>query len=315
MLGVLQGFTVIGVIIAVGAILGRTGWLGQNGQSVLTKLAFWVATPALMFQLLATADLGTLFSDQFTVTAIAMVTMAILYGVIAAIGRWGLGPGTVGSMLSSYVNSGNLGIPIAVYVLGDATLVAPVMLVQQLIMSPVLMALLDIATRDPSAPPLRWWEYVVRPFRNPIVIGSLAGLACACLALVIPGFGVPSFVMSPLELIGGMSVPAVLLAFGMSMQDNAMPLRGPERGQVLVATVLKSFVHPVLAWALAVFVFGIDGPMLLAVVVTAALPAAQNTFTYASEYGTGQRLAREAILLTTLLSVPVVFVVTMLVHP
>lgn len=201
MIGVLQGFTVIGVIIGVGVVLGRTRWLGENGRSVLTKLAFWVATPALMFQLLAEADLVSLFSAQFTVTAVAMLVMAGLYGTIAAIRRWGLGPGTVGAMVSSYVNSGNLGIPIAVYVLGDATLVAPVMLVQQLIMNPILMALLDIATSDRSARASRWWHYALRPFRNPIVIGSLSGLACGVLGIVVPGFAVPSFVMAPIELI------------------------------------------------------------------------------------------------------------------
>jgi len=310
MLGVLQGFTVIGVIVLVGAIIGRTGWLGSTGQQGLTKLAFYVATPALMFQLLSEARLEILFSHQFTVTAIAMTCMAAVYGVIAGFRKWGLGAGAVGAMASSYVNTGNLGIPIAVYVLGDATLVAPVTLLQQLIVTPVMMALLDIGSRSADAPRLRFHDYLLRPFRNPIVIGSLSGLALSALRIEVP-----DFIMDPIGLIGGMSVPAVLLAFGMSMRNNSVPLRGPERGQVLTATILKSIVHPVAAWALAVFAFGITGQTLLAVVVTAALPAAQNIFTYSSQFGVGERLARESILLTTLLSVPAVFAATLLVHP
>lgn len=39
--------------------------------------------------------------------------------------------------------------------------------------------------------------------------------------------------------------------------------------------------------------------------MTSALPAAQNLYTYASTYGVGERLARDAILVSTVVSVPV----------
>lgn len=43
--GVLSGFAVIAIVIAVGYVLGRGGHLGANGRDVLTKLAFHVASP------------------------------------------------------------------------------------------------------------------------------------------------------------------------------------------------------------------------------------------------------------------------------
>ena len=51
---------------------------------------------------------------------------------------------------------------------------------------------------------------------------------------------------------------------------------------------------------------GLDGAQLLVPVVTAALPTAQNVFMYASRYGVGKDLARDAVLLTTAGFVPVV---------
>jgi predicted permease len=275
----------------------RVGLLGDRGREMLNKLAFNVATPALLFGLMFSADLNVLFSGQFLVTAIGMVIMAALFVVVAIIFRWGTGNAAVGALASSFVNSGNLGIPIAVYVLGDGTLVAPVMLVQQLILAPVMLSVLDIAGRDPQAPKLRWWQMLYRPFTNPVVIGALSGLL-----LNIFSVPVPNFLLDPIELVGGISVPAV-------------PMRGKNRWQVLTATVLKSFVHPVLAWVLGKFVFGLDDAMILVVVVTAALPAAQNIYNYAANYRVGESLARESILLTTILSVPVILVVTLLLHP
>ena len=53
---------------------------------------------------------------------------------------------------------------------------------------------------------------------------------------------------------------------------------------------------------------GLTGEALLAAVVIAGLPTAQNVFTYAVRYDRGVVLARESVLVTTILSVPVVLV-------
>ena len=59
---------------------------------------------------------------------------------------------------------------------------------------------------------------------------------------------------------------------------------------------------------------GLSGAQLLAPVVTAALPTAQNVFMYASRYGAAKDLARDAVLLTTAGFVPVVLLAAALLH-
>ncbi|WP_432117076.1 AEC family transporter [Streptomyces sp. bgisy032] len=304
MQGVLSGFAVIAVVIAVGYLIGRRGYLGEGGREVLTKLAFHVASPALLFTTLARADLSVIFSDRLLVTALSTAAVAGVFVAVGAVRGWGVGRTTIGALCSSYVNSGNLGIPIAVYVLGDASLVAPVLLFQLVGVTPVALTVLDLASGGGRRP---LWQRLLTPLRNPIALGSLAGVAASASGLTMPG---P--LMDPLVLIGNMSVPAVLLAFGISLRGSTLPLRGAERGPVLLAVALKSVVQPLVAWALAAGVFGLHGAPLLDVVVTSALPAAQNLFTYASSYRTGEVLAREAILLSTVLAVPVLVVVAAL---
>jgi predicted permease len=70
--------------------------------------------------------------------------------------------------------------------------------------------------------------------------------------------------------------------------------------------------QPLVAWALATGVFGLHGHQLLDVVVTSALPAAQNLYTFASRYRVAEGLARDSILVSTVLSVPVLVVVAAL---
>jgi predicted permease len=299
--GVLSGFAVIAVVIGVGYLIGRRGYLGDGGREVLTKLAFHVASPALLFTTLAQADLSVIFSDRLVVTAMSTAAAAGIFVAVGAARGWGVGRTTIGALCSSYVNSGNLGIPIAVYVLGDASLVAPVLLFQLVGVTPVALTVLDLASGGQQRP---LWQRLLTPLRNPIALGSLAGVVVSASGRTVPG---P--LMDPLTLIGNMSVPAVLLAFGISLRGSTLPLRGAERAPVLLAVALKSVVQPLVAWALAAGVFGLRGALLLDVVVTSALPAAQNLFTYASSYRVGEVLAREAILLSTVLAVPVLVVV------
>ncbi|MFF6951649.1 AEC family transporter [Streptomyces iakyrus] len=301
MQGVLSGFAVIAVVIGVGYLIGRRGYLGDGGREVLTKLAFHVASPALLFTTLAQADLSVIFSDRLLVTAMSTAAAAGIFVAVGAVRGWGVGRTTIGALCSSYVNSGNLGIPIAVYVLGDASLVAPVLLFQLVGVTPVALTVLDLASGGRKRP---LWQRLLTPLRNPIALGSLAGVAVSASGRTVPG---P--LMDPLTLIGNMSVPAVLLAFGISLRGSTLPLRGAERAPVLLAVALKSVVQPLVAWALAAGVFGLRGALLLDVVVTSALPAAQNLFTYASSYRVGEVLAREAILLSTVLAVPVLVIV------
>ncbi|MEV6175108.1 AEC family transporter [Streptomyces sp. NPDC051954] len=304
MQGVLTGFAVIAAVIGVGYVIGLRGYLGDQGREVLTKLAFHVASPALLFTTLAQADLSVIFSSRLLVTALSTAAAAGVFVAVGAVRGWGLGRTTIGALCAGYVNSGNLGIPIAVYVLGDASLVAPVLLFQLLLMTPVALTVLDLSARDGKDP---LWMRLLTPLRNPIALGSLAGVAVSA-----TGFRVPAPVMDPVTLIGNMSVPAVLLAFGISLCGSTMPGRGPDRQLVLLSVALKSVGQPAAAWALAAGVFGLHGAQLLDVVVTSALPAAQNLYTYASRYQVGERLARDSILVSTVLSVPVLVVIATL---
>ncbi|MFK4106379.1 AEC family transporter [Streptomyces sp. NPDC019531] len=298
MQGVLTGFAVIAVVIGVGYVIGLRGYLGDQGREVLTKLAFHVASPALLFTTLARADLSVIFSSRLLVTALSTAAAAGVFVAVGVVRGWGLGRTTIGALCSSYVNSGNLGLPIAVYVLGDASLVAPVLLFQLVGVTPVALTVLGLASGSGGKSPL--WLRLPTPLRNPIALGSLAGVAVSA-----TGVHVPAAVMDPVTLIGGMSVPAVLLAFGISLCGSTMAGRGPDRQLVLLSVALKSVGQPAAAWVLAAGVFGLHGGQLLDVVVTSALPAAQNLYTYASAYGVGERLARDSILVSTVLSVPV----------
>lgn len=305
MQGVVTGFVTLGAIIALGFILAQLGVLRSDSQIMLTRLVFFVATPALLFQTLSTAPVDQILSSGLAVAALSFVGTAGVYVLLArTVWHRTTGDTVLGALSSAYVNAGNLGLPITVYVLGTAAFIAPVLLLQLLVLTPLAFAILDavVARQRPSLLAL-----ISQPLRNPITVGSFLGLLCS-----LAGWQVPALVAAPIALIAGMAVPGVLLAYGVSLRLGPRPMAGGPVAELVVICSLKLLVQPLLAYAVARWVFGLDGRSLLAATVVAALPTAQNIFVYASRYHRSTTLARDSIFVTTALSVPVLLTITAL---
>ena len=302
MSGIIDGFLVIAAVILVGYLLARRGVLGPGTQRALSEVVFFVGAPALLFVTLAGADIGRVLSSGLAVTAVSSLSVAAIFAVVARF-AWhrDVAATTVGALASSYVNAGNLGIPITVYVLGDAEFVAPVMLFQLVVIAPAAFAVLDAAQlgRRPSI-----GRVLSRPVRNPVTVASALGLVFAA-----TGWDLPDVVWQPIELLGAMAVPMALLAFGISLHGAPLPGRGGSGRDVVLVAALKNVGQPLLAWLFARLALGLGGRELLAVTLCAALPTAQNVFVYAVRYRSGIELARDAISVTTLLAVPVILLV------
>ena len=304
MSGVLTGFVVIGIIIAVGYVVGRIDLLGPHGQPVIARAVFFVLSPCLLFTVLAEAEVSRLFSPLLVVSLIAAVSAFGIFLAVAVLAwRRKMPEATIGALASGYVNANNIGIPVSVYVLGDATYSAPVVLLQMLIFAPVALTLLDLGTGGRASV----GRILMQPFRNPIIIGSLLGLLVS-----VTGVTLPEAVVEPFRLIGMAALPLMLMSFGMSLSGSRLLQPGSGRRDVLLATAIKLAIMPVVAWLVGRYGFGITGHELFAVVVLAGLPTAQNVFNYAQRYSRGVILARDTILLTTVGSVAVLLVASLL---
>jgi malonate transporter len=303
--GVFEGFATIGILIGLGILLAHLGVIDAIGQHTLSTLAFYVASPALLVTVLESSDLTEVFSGNLVATAAAVLVTGLTYVAVAAVRRQELGATVVGTLCSAYVNGGNLGLPIAAYVLGDPALVAPVLLLQLLLLQPLALVLLDV---DTSPTRLSVGKVLMRPLTNPITIGSFIGLL-----LAVTDIGLPSALHDPLVLVSGMAVPSMLLAYGVSLRLGPLPGRGVPAGELGLVVGLKMVVQPIAAYAIGRYAVGLDTPALLAVTVLSALPTAQNVFILASRYERSALLARDAIFVSTIASVPMVILITVLI--
>ena len=338
---VIGGLAVFAVVIGVGWLLVRTGAVPRNADAVLTRVCFFAATPALLVCTLADADLGAV-AGVGTLVALTAESAAILsaWALHRLVLHRTTAEATIGALASGYVNAANLGIPVLVLVLGDAAPIAPVLLLQLLVITPAAFAVLDTVTRRGS--PSRLATLTI-PLRNPLLLAVVAGAAVNLSGADLDGVA-GGRLREALDTLGRIAVPLMMLSLGMSLAasrmraplpdgapaapevpeaapevpeappepDAAAPAVPPEpahdaagRAALRWAVGWKLLVAPGLAGLLGLGA-GLRGPGLLVPITTAALPTAQNVFMYASRYGVAKPLGRDAVLVTTAGFVPVV---------
>lgn len=302
-----MGFGIIAFVIFVGWLLARLRIINQESRLVLNRVAFFAASPALLFMIISRSDLRVVFSGVLLASALAVVVVGLIYFVVARLwmtkdaGRLAIGTNT-----AIYTNINNIGLPVAIYVIGDAQYVGPIMLMQLIIMAPVLLSVLD----SQGSGRLSAKRIITQPVRNPIVIASLLGVVVAA-----TGIELPEYVVQPLDTLGGAAVPLMLLAFGASLNGTKPLAPGTGRREVLFAASLKTLLMPVVAYVMARFVMQLPDEQVYAVTVLGALPTAQNMYQYALQYRTGETIARDVIFLTTFASLPVMLVIAAVLHP
>jgi predicted permease len=300
---VLEGFAIIAVVILAGYLLGRSGVLSADARIVLSRVVFFAASPCLLFTVLAGADPRLLLSPLLLVSGLSALAMVLVTVAVTRFAwRRTAAQSTVAALAAGYVNANNIGLPVAIYVLGNPAYPGPVILLQLLLYAPASLVVLEHSRGRATV-----GATVLRSLRNPLLVASLLGFV-----LAVTRVHLPQPVLEPFRLIGGAAVPLMLMGFGMSLHGQRILEPGTGRRDVVLATALKLAGMPLAAWLLGAFVFHLDAPTLHAAVVLAGLPTAQNVLVYATRYDRSVPVARDAVLLTTIGSLPVLLLVALL---
>ena len=292
-------FVPIWLLVAAGyaarrwPVLGRR-LLGDRLLAVLTWSVFHLAMPAALFVTLARTPLTGF--DLRPLAAFAVSTALIIGPAWYLAGRiFDRKPGerAIWGTAAGYVNSANLGIPVALQVIGNLAFLVQVVLVQVLVVAPVILVALDRHADGGGQARIR--RFVTLPFRNPVILGSALGIAAGGAHIKLP-----AAVHDPLAVLAWTAVPLALVTLGASLHRPEEPLRAG-RAEIAAIAALKLAAQPAIAFG-AGLLLGLAPAQMLAVVVCAGLPTAQNVFVFARQYGVGEAVASRAVLVTTTLS-------------
>mgnify|MGYP002713659705 FL=1 len=301
MLDILTGFAIIFVVIGAGYLLAQFKVIQPQNRLMLNQIAFWAATPSLIFSSVAVSDTSAFLSPVVLVIAVSSLATMAAYALLSALFfRRGVPETMSGAAAASYYNSVNIGLPIATYVIGDPVYVVPALVLQMAVLTPIIITGLNFGGETKGAT----LKAVVSGVTAPVVVAAILGFAVSA-----AHWTVPEPVMAPLKILGGASIPLILMSFGASLKGDRVLQQDPV--PTLVASALKLAGMPAIAWA-AGTAMGLSADLLYAAVILAALPTAQNVYNYAATYRVGQTVARDTIFITTFLSLPAMLVIAWL---
>lgn len=285
------------IIIALGWALRRGRFLDGAGNSVLTRLVYWVAAPALLFHSAAATPLRE-SANLPGLAVMGSVTIIMALGVYALAFR--AHPARRGVLAQGMVRSNQvfLGLPL-VYnawgpeAVGQVAVLVGLMVIVYNVMS---VPLLTMPHRRPGAAPFAGArDGLLKILTNPLALGCLGGIA-----LSASGLGLPRALDMSLELVGRTALPLALISVGAAL--DVRRLRHEWRATLLVSAV-KLGVYPLLVWW-GLSALGMTGPALKAVVLIAATPTAVVSYVMAVEMRGDEQLAAGLVFGTTLAALP-----------
>jgi malonate transporter and related proteins len=283
-------------LIGLGYWAGQTRFFTAEATAYLTKFVFYFALSAMLFGFAANLSLAEIF-DIRVVAAYLTGTLAIyLVAMIAAFARrLPLAEAAVEAQVAVIGNTGFLGVPMLVVILGPAA-AGPVLLVLaiDLIVFSSLITLLITGAREGRLSVAVLGRLGIGLLKNPMIVSMAAGLAWSATALPVPG-PVNEF----LSILGAAATPGALFAIGAS-------LAGKSAERVQTAAWLSScklILHPAAVAVAALVLFDVDPFAAGVMIAAAALPVAGNVYILAQHYGVAPRRVSAAILFSTAVSI------------
>ena len=247
----------------------------------VTRLAMTLAVPALIFTALMKTELDKSALGTFVVAAIlGHLLLALVGALLIKTGRLNrqtyLAPFIFG-------NTGNLGIPLALFAFGEAGLgYAVVMLAVSAILS-FTLGLSLVADKGGGA----------KALREPMVWATLLG------ALFLwQDWQTPKFLTNALDLIGQMAIPMMLITLGVAIAR----LTPGKTGLAILLSLAKLCASVVIGWALGL-TFGLDEIAFGVLVLQLATPVAVTSYLLAEKFNADAEAVAGLVVVSTLMAI------------
>ncbi len=277
--------TVLGVVAPV-AVLASIGFIWvrlgfEYRMEFVTRLSMTLGVPCLIFSALMKTDIDP--------AALAAVSLAALLGYAAlTLIFWGL-THMMGLDRRTYLaplifgNTGNLGLPIALFAFGEAGLGYAVVIFAVMAVLSFTFGLWLVA--GGGSP----WKALREPMVGATLLGAL---------FLWQGWQTPVWVTNTLDLIGQMAIPLMLITLGVAVARITPGGVG--------RAVWLSLLRVGLCVGVAVLAgrwFGLDPTALAVLILQLSTPVAVTSYMLAEKYGADAPQVAGLVIISTLMAV------------
>ena len=283
-------------LIGLGYLLKKIHFMSEQDGTVLSKFAFYILLPPLMFTSILSGDasksLNIKFILSYEVITISIFVLTYLLGLLIKLrtmekGLFGLN--------AAYPNYGYIGVPLCILAFGTEAAIplALILLADTFVLLTTLIIYKLTETRETSLQELSK-EIVQRFIYNPLMMSVFVAFIFSTADIKIV-----TAVDRILSIVAASATAVALIALGLSL--NVTSIKN-QKSVLFFITVIKLIVHPILIFIVFQFQAGIDPMWVKTAIVCSSLPVAANVFVLANYYKTFASESAAAITITTIVS-------------
>lgn len=247
----------------------------------ITRLAMTLAVPALIFTALMKTEVDPAALTTVSLAALAAyVLVTVISFVVLKLTRLNMR-----TYLNPIIfgNTGNLGLPLALFAFGDEGLGFAV----------VVFAVMAIGSFTFGLWLVSGGGSVLKVLKEPIVGATVLGAI-----FLWQGWQTPRFLTNTLELLGQLAIPMMLLTLGVAIAR----LHPGAVTRAIWLSALKVVICVAAAWSVGLW-FGLSGVAFGVLVVQIATPVAVTSYLLAEKYGADADAVAGLVVVSTLMSV------------
>lgn len=267
------------LLAAVGYVWVKLGF--EYRVEFVTRMAMTLAVPCLIFVALMQIEV-----EPERLAALSMATLVaygfVMVGCFILVKLAKLDTQTFLAPLI-FGNTGNLGLPLALFAFGEVGLGYAVVVFAVMAMLSFTIGIWMVAGAGSFK----------RVIQEPLVGATLLGTL-----FLWQGWETPAFLTNAIELIGQMAIPMMLITLGVAvarLETKAMT-------QAVVLSVVKVIICVAAGWGAATW-FDLDPVAAGVLIVQVATPVAVTSYLLAEKYGADAQPVAGLVVASTLLSV------------
>ena len=290
-------------LVLCGFVATRRGLLPLVAIPGLNTFVLYFALPCMLYRFGAQTPIAQLLDPVVATVYLLCGLLVVALSVVTTRQRWGWNDAAFGALVAAFPNSGFMGVPLLVALLGQASAgtIILTMALDMVVTTSLCIALSRLGQGEGgAAQALR--NALKGMLTNPMPWSIALGAVASALAFELPGpidrtVAMLAAAASPVALF---TIGAVLARSQLNQQEQVAP-----RHYVPLALV-KLIVHPLLVWlackAAMAAGFEMQPLAVTTLVLVAALPSASNVSLLTERFGAhGGRVAR-IILVSTVLA-------------
>ena len=283
-------------LIGIGYLLRRIQFMSEQDGTVLSKFAFYILLPPLMFTSILSGDasksLNINFIFSYEIITISIFVLTYLLGVLIKLKTM---EKAIFGLNAAYPNYGYIGVPLCILAFGAEAAIplALILLADTFVLLTTLIFYKLTETRKTSLRELSK-EIIQRFIYNPLMMSVFVAFIFSTVDIKIV-----TAIDRTLSIVAASATAVALIALGVSL--NVTSIKN-QKSVLFFITVIKLIVHPILIFIVFQFQTNIDPKWVKTAIVCASLPVAANVFVLANYYKNFESESAAAITITTIVS-------------